>query len=226
VTGGGGGGIPSLTTNPTTGGTGNGAVIFSAGVTTTAGPATAVWTGSTGEMALSLNIPPASGGVAQPTAYNVVLPAADGTVGQVLAIASINTTPSPPVATLSWNAPGGGGIGPIAWGILKPGQTVGGQTIPAWGGTGNANTLTVNNAQLAASVLGGTLPAQSAIYANSVWMSSWQLGVSAATNPQGALAGPLYGAAGSSPTTYVWSSYGAPNGHCVSWALWSAGTST
>jgi len=59
ASGGSGGGIPNLTTTPATVDTGAVAVDFSTEVTTTAGAATAVWTGSAGAMKLALNVPPA-----------------------------------------------------------------------------------------------------------------------------------------------------------------------
>lgn len=64
-----GSGIPTLTTNPATAGTGAVSTAFSATITRNAGSDTAVFTGSAGAMALAINVTPGASGL--PSLYSV-----------------------------------------------------------------------------------------------------------------------------------------------------------
>lgn len=64
-----GSGIPTLTTTPATGETGNLSTAFSATITRNAGSDTAVFTGSASSMALAINVTPGASGL--PSLYSV-----------------------------------------------------------------------------------------------------------------------------------------------------------
>lgn len=94
--GGGGGGIPSLTTTPATAGTGAVSTAFSAAITQNAGAASAAFTGSAGAMALAINVPPAAGGGIPNLATN---PATTDTGnGAVTLSTTVTTTAGAPTA--------------------------------------------------------------------------------------------------------------------------------
>lgn len=113
-----GSGIPNLTTTPASVDTGAVAVDFSTTVTTTAGAATAVFTGAAGAMNLALNIPHGGGGTTVPTlwadtsAYAVgdvvsttALADPDGTficIAAVTAPVSPAVNPAPAITPASW----------------------------------------------------------------------------------------------------------------------------
>jgi len=217
--GGGGSGIPELTTFPATASTGATDVVFSATISRDAGSDTAVFTAGSGSMTLALNVTPGGAGGATSltgdavgsvatTASSIAVSVSGSAQTGVLTTASEMVLPPPG---------GGGGLAPIAYGIAVPGAG----TVPAWSGAGVAYTLTLSNAIFTSTAKAGTVPVT--LYQNLVLSCSWVLPSGITTNAQGIVSYNYNATAGSTISDVVFNAGSNPNANGVMWVLWSAG---
>jgi len=124
-----------------------------------------------------------------------------------------------------WNilvAPTTAGLAPIAYGVAVPGAGSGATTVPAWGGSGVAYTLTIPRATLASTAIAGTVPAS--LFQNLVLQCSWVLPSGITTNAQGSLSYNYNATAGGSVASVVFNTGANPNACGVMWSLYSAGS--